>query len=160
MNDRPHLSNHPLFALTSGQWSVDGWYVEQGGIPIPCGGTLLVGDDGEGWVMSLELHLMLVGQQSLSMSILTEFEPWDDPSLDVLWSADVTAVGQLVGRMSVVGDAILSSGVSADGSVSLQECFLWVDDDTYELRGLLTQQGEVMGRWTLTLENQASESLV
>ncbi|GAB3439743.1 hypothetical protein [Insolitispirillum peregrinum] len=157
--DRPHLSNHPLFLAPSGRWTADGWYVEQGGIPIPCGGTLILGEDEQGWAMELDLHLMLVGQQNLSVNIVTEFEPWDEGDLDTLWAADMTAVGGLVGRMSVVGDAILSSGVSADGSVSLQECFLWAEDDTYELRGLLTQQGEVMGRWTLTLENEDDSSL-
>lgn len=109
--------------------------------------------------MALELHLMLVGQQRLTMSILTQFESWDTNALDALWSAEITAVGALAGRMSVVGDAILNTGFSADGSVALQECFLWAEDDSYELRGLLTQDGDVMGRWTLTLENESDDSL-
>jgi hypothetical protein len=148
--DSPCLFDHPFFSADS-HWQAEGWYVEQGGAVVTCGGGAAVRHQDGLWLIDTELRLLLINQPDMVLSLSYAMEEPQEGEPDCFWSADSVPAGSLNGRISVVGDALVSVGFSDDGTHGLTETMILTDDDTYESRGLITKEGDVIGRWAVTL---------
>jgi hypothetical protein len=150
MDTTPSLFDHPYFFADS-HWQAEGWYVEQGGAVVSCGGGAAVRHEDGFWIIESELRLLLINQPDMVLSLSYAMEAPQDGDSDCFWSAESVPAGPLNGRMSVIGDAVVSVGFSDDGLHGLSEYMILTDDDTYESRGLITKEGDVLGRWAVTL---------
>lgn len=145
------LLDHPLF-VHGAAWQAEGWYVEEHGALLSAAGVTEIERGDEHWTVSAELRITLVDQPDMVFHNAYAFEPPEADTREVYWTSVNPFLGSMAGRFTVVADSIQSLGFAEDGHHIIHETYMLTEDDTYEVRGALSRDGETVGSWAVTLE--------
>lgn len=152
------LLDHALFTHAAA-WRAEGWYVEEHGALLSAGGAVRIDRDDAHWTVSSELRITLVDQPDMVFHNAYTFEPPAPDDREVYWTSANPFLGTMAGRFTAIADSILSLGFAEDGHHIVNETYMLTEDDTYEVRGALSRDGETIGSWAVTLEPLEPDTL-
>jgi len=138
------------FLFQEGLWTVEGTYFDDSGRPLPLEGKTRVTHFPGLWVSEGAMELKSEGN-SLLIHNRYEIIPFEASSPLTTWKSSHPALGELLGLFIVVGDAIISTCLSENGSFSGSDFLLKINDSQYLNRGTFLKGREKLSSWTLEL---------
>ena len=138
------------YLLQPGRWRARGSYLDAAGTAVPASGESRVEHRTDEWVNESWLRLELPERPVLANRY--RIEPLEPGEPTALWTSENPALGRLLGRLVVVGDAILSVWSSEDGRHTGTACLALQPDGSYREHGCLLGESELVSAWAIRLE--------
>ena len=142
MNDHTYL-------FEEATWDVEGIFSDAEGNSFPLEGAITVAHGDEHWTLTgnMEVH----SDPPLTIENHYQVVPFAADRFETSWTSFNPELGELEGRVSVVEDTLFAMFQSSDGSLYGSEVLVQIDADSYENRGLLYQEGQLISSWAASL---------
>lgn len=140
------------FLFAPGDWRAEGTSFAGDGEPVAVTGLTRVTHEPGGWrnagVMRLDTDPPEEFQNTYT------FAPLEPGAAATTWSSANPALGRLTGSLAAVADVLLLTGATSDGRFTVCESLTMIDAATYEDRGALFADGELVSSWAVRLTRQ------
>ena len=137
------------YLLKPGSWKITGVYHDSANNTSDLTGEAIVEQGNEQWVLS---RVMELGDPAATrLKRVFRVVPMQNDSDHTTWWSDTPEVGTLMGRLMIVGNALMSSYQSESRLFSGTEVFEKVNDSTYKAKGFALDGEDKMASWEITL---------
>lgn len=137
------------FLFEPGDWLAEGTSFDDAGAPVAVTGRTRVTHEPGGWRNAGVLRLETDPPEEFANTYT--FAPLAPGAAATTWSSANPALGRLTGALAAVADAILMTGATADSRFTVCESLRMIDATTYEDRGALFADGELVSSWAVRL---------
>jgi hypothetical protein len=137
------------FLFEEANWRAEGEYRDAGGTKFAVSGENSVRHEASRWLF--EAVQRLRGDPTRVQHNRYEIAPFSPGARSTHWSSNNAAIGALLGRFVVTGDAILSFYPSPTGRYRGFECIQQREPARYTVRGSLLEEDKVLSTWALEL---------
>lgn len=135
------------YLVTPARWIAAGSFTDNSGTVHKVSGTSVVTHDRGIW---LNRTAMTIHTDPISdMECVYEIMPLSAGKTTTTWTAETLPLGRMFGTFALVDNTILSCAHTPEG-INM-ETMRYIDDDTYENRGVLILEGIMLSSWQLTL---------
>lgn len=141
---------HTYFFETM-KWTAAGTYYDEAGHPFPLKGETEIVHDKSRW--TLGGYLEVAFESPVRFTNTYEIQGTEDETT-LSWESFNPDLGILRGRFEVIGEFLVSSYTSADGTYSGTETLLQIDEKTYRNVGVSFHNGKKMSSWTALLKER------
>lgn len=155
--EEPADASGHSFLFAEDTWRAEGRSVLRDGTWRPASGVTTIRHDPEEWVIEGEM-VVESGEGEERIENVYRVRPFSEEDGFTTWTSHNPALGELRGSFSVVGETILSVYEGSGGRGSGTECIRRLTRDVYEARGTLTEGGERISAWSLTLRRSGGAS--
>lgn len=138
------------FLFQEGLWTAEGTYFDDRDRPLPLEGKTRVTHLPGLWVNEGTMELKAEGR-SLLIHNRYEITPFEKGCSLTTWTSFNPALGELRGLFIVVGDAMISTGLSENGFFSGSDFLLKIHDSHYLNRGTFLKGQEKLSSWAVEL---------
>ena len=137
------------FLYVEARWLARGVYLNASGKRFAATGETRVSHGTDGWIG--DGHIRLEGVTPLDLRNRYDIVPFPPGSEVTTWSASEPGVGRIQGRFAVVGDTILSTWRSEDGTHTGVESLTRLSDRRYRARGAAFRGDQRLAAWRIEL---------
>jgi hypothetical protein len=148
---RVPTSSH-TWLFEPGTWSAAGSFWDKGEVERAGRGSSIVRHTGASW--EIEGSMEILGDPPLRFENNYRMAAPGGRARVVPWQSENPALGTLTGVFVVLGDTIMSSFQSSDGSSLGGEHMRQLAPDRYQARGLFLRSGAVVSTWSMELVRQ------
>lgn len=134
-------------------WDAEGIFTDADGNQVPIEGAATVSHSAENWILSSKM--LLQGEMPIEIENHYVVLPFGDTGFETEWTSHNPELGRLEGRFTLIEDTLVSTFSSPDGSIHGTEFLVQVDADSYENRGLLYQDQQLISTWAVSLTRSA-----
>jgi len=130
-------------------WDAEGIFTDADGNQITIeGATAITHTDGS-WILNSKL--LLQGEPPVELVNRYVMAPFADNDFETSWTSHNPELGEIQGRFVLVEDSLVSTFNSPDGTLHGTEILVQIDADSYENRGLLYQDQQLVSTWAMSL---------
>jgi len=147
----PEPPVHHTWLFEEGHWEATGTFVDGEGNRIPLTGAADISHTDEGWINASWMKVHPEGAESFRFENRYTVQPFEPGALKTEWVSVNPDLGELRGRVTVVGDSLLFEYASEDREHSGTEYLRRLDDDRYENRGVFYSGGRRVSSWIVRL---------
>lgn len=137
------------FLFDEAAWTAHGHFIDAEGTARAVDGSAEIAHGGEAWTNRSVMRLL--SQPPVEFANNYRITPFAPGAAATEWESQNPGIGRMLGRFAVVGDSILSTFASEDGSHSGAESLQMVEADRYVGRGVLYRNGEFFSAWIVEL---------
>ena len=137
------------YLFKPGLWRADGEYFDAAGNAYPVEGESRVTHAHALWIN--ESLMRIVGNEGASFRNEYRITPFSEKRDFTGWNADHDVLGKLTGRLTLVGDAILSLYRSEDSEYAGTESWLRISGILYRNWGTLFHGGDKLSSWMVRM---------
>lgn len=137
------------FLFEPARWTSRGHFYDEENRELQVSGETVITHDHHLWTNDGLMRLALAPEHPIKNRY--HIVPFERGAHSTFWQSDNEAMGRMIGRFTIVGDALLSQFNSEDGRYSGQETLLQIDPMTYYGRGVLFDTEQRLSAWAVTL---------
>jgi len=141
------------FMFQEGQWVANGTYWDERNRRHPATGSTKIVQEENQWI-NVGSMMMLAETGLVTFENRYVITPFEEAKECTDFKAENPKLGTLLGKLVIVGDSILATSSSEDGSIVAVEYLRMVDDTRYENRGFVLQENEKIASWELELQRE------
>ena len=137
------------YLFEEGTWDAEGIFTDGSGSQLPLEGAVTVSHSAEGWLLSGTMQVQ--SDPPLEVENHYVVRPIEGEEIETTWTAHNPELGRLEGRFTIIEDSLVSTFSSPDGTLHGTEVLVQVDADSYENRGVLYQEQQLISTWAVSL---------
>jgi hypothetical protein len=135
------------YLLFPGTWHAKGAFRDNNGNSYPVTGSSIITHERRIWY---NRSAMLIHTTPLTdIECLYEITPIEPGECATTWTAETLPMGRISGNFAIVDNTILSSAYTPQGANI--ETLRQLDENTYENRGALFMDGQLLSAWDVIL---------
>lgn len=135
------------YLLRPGIWMAEGTFTDNTGTRFPVSGISTITHEPGIWY---NRAAMIIHTQPIAdVECVYEISPLAPGQMATTWVAETLPMGRMSGNFAIIDNTILSSAQTPQGNNL--ETLRYIDDDTYENRGALFFEGQMLSTWEVTL---------
>lgn len=135
------------YLVSPGTWQAKGFFKDNNGNSYPVTGSSIITHERKIWY---NRSAMLIHTQPVTdIECVYEITPLDPDTYSTTWTAETLPMGRISGNFAIVGNTILSSANTPQGANI--ETLRQLDESTYENRGALFMEGQLLSTWEVIL---------
>lgn len=140
------------FIFDEGHWILEGIYKDEHENECKMQSDIIVEHNKNNWLVDTILSINI--ERELKFNIKQSIQPWHIASKSTRWTSQHPTLGQTYGKLSVLGDTILSQFETADKIYKGAEFTVQYRTDMYKISGILAEQMKIVGSWNAILTKQ------
>jgi hypothetical protein len=137
------------FLFDEAAWTARGHFTDAEGFARAVDGSADIAHGADTWTNRSVMRLL--SDPPVAFASDYRITPFAPGAPATAWESHTPTMGRMLGRFAVVGDSILSTFTSEDGSHAGAESLQMVEADRYLGRGVLYRNGDFFSAWVVEL---------
>ena len=140
---------HHTFLFEEGHWIATGIFLDNQNNQLQARGEMHTTHQNNTWLHESIMYVEV--EQSTEFVNCSQITPFSKDKDTTVWKSYHSVLGTLEGKLILVSNTLISSYQSQNNFYSGTECFIMLDSDCYENKGLLFTEDGKVSSWLMRL---------